>query len=81
MGKQKAKAGGGRKKKNNTASSSNDNNTKDGEMIWVDVERVRFAHARIRPVFSSCGRPLVDTLEAIRQGSIQPSDLPPIQVR
>jgi hypothetical protein len=48
--------------------------------IWVDPDRVLFQHARIRPVFSSCGRTLTETLESIRTGAMGPDDLPPIQV-
>jgi len=72
MGKQKSK-----KKK----PKEEDDNGGGEEMIWVDPERVRFQHARIRPYFSSCGRALTETLDEIRAGKIQPSDLPPIQVR
>jgi hypothetical protein len=56
-------------------------NNDDDTMIWVDPEWIRFQHSRIRPVFSSCGRTLVETLNSIRVGHITPFDLPPIQVR
>ena len=74
MGRQKGKTN-----KKNLATRPT-STTNDEGMIWVDVERVRFQHARIRPTFSSCGRSLMETLEAIRQGTLLPSDLPPIQV-
>lgn len=51
-----------------------------GGSIWADPARIRFAHARIRPYFSGCGRSVMDTLESIRNKEMQPSDLPPIQV-
>lgn len=50
------------------------------DFIWVDPVRVRFQHARIRPVFSGCGRSVVGTLESIRRKELAPDDLPPIQV-
>ena len=71
MGKKK----GGKKKSAPAASNSN-----DGGGLMVDPARVRFQHARIRPFFSGCGRSVVETLEAIRQNKLSPSDLPPIQV-
>lgn len=46
----------------------------------VDPRRIRYQHARIRATFSGCGRLVVDTLQAIRDGQIKPEDLPPIQV-
>ena len=49
-------------------------------LIWVDPGRVRFQHSRIRPVFSGCGRTVLDTLEEIRQEKLHPANLPPIQV-
>ena len=42
--------------------------------------KVRFQHSRIRPQFSGCGRSVVETLDQIRQGKLEPGDLPPIQV-
>jgi hypothetical protein len=50
------------------------------EWLYVDPERVRFQHARIRPYFSGCGRSVVETLESIRREELKPEDLPPIQV-
>ena len=41
---------------------------------------MRFQHSRIRPQFSGCGRSVLETLEQIRQGKLEPGDLPPIQV-
>jgi hypothetical protein len=64
------------KKKANVGAATNGN----GDGIMVDPARVRFQHARIRPFFSGCGRGVEDTLEEIRQGKTQLSDLPPIQV-
>jgi hypothetical protein len=48
--------------------------------MYVDPTRIRFQHSRIRPFFSGCGRSLTVTLEEIRNGTMQVSDLPPIQV-
>ena len=53
----------------------------DEDLIWVDPARVRFQHSRIRPYFSGCGRSVQETLEDMRQGKVQPSDISPIQVR
>jgi hypothetical protein len=46
----------------------------------VDPALIRFAHSRIRPVFSGCGRSLEGTLAEIRAGQTKPSDLPMITV-
>ncbi|CAM9297661.1 unnamed protein product, partial [Chrysoparadoxa australica] len=48
--------------------------------LELDPRRIRFAHSRIRPVFSGCGRRLEDTLEEIRSGLTAISDLPVITV-
>lgn len=50
------------------------------EWIMVDPSRIRFQHARIRPYFSGCGRPVEQTLTDIREGKLKPDELPPIQV-
>jgi hypothetical protein len=50
------------------------------DMIWVDPMYIRFQHSKIRPVFSSCGRTLLETLNSIRNNEMKPTDLPPIQV-
>jgi hypothetical protein len=52
----------------------------NGNGMYVDPARIRFQHSRIRPYFSGCGRSVTATLEEIRNGTIQVSDLPPIQV-
>jgi hypothetical protein len=44
------------------------------------IYKIRFQHSRIRPYFSGCGRGVIETLEEIRQGKLEPCDLPPIQV-
>ncbi|KAL7428371.1 hypothetical protein ACHAXH_001603, partial [Discostella pseudostelligera] len=51
-----------------------------GDLIYVSPSKVRFQHSRIRPQFSGCGRSVLETLEQIRQGKLEPGDLPPIQV-
>jgi hypothetical protein len=48
--------------------------------LYVDPAQIRFQHSRIRPFFSGCGRSVEGTLEEIRNGTTQVSDLPPIQV-
>lgn len=48
--------------------------------IEVDPRRVRFAHSRIKPLFSGCGRTIDQTLAEIRAGKTVPSDLPMITV-
>ena len=70
------------KKKSSTKSKagSTNNATSSGDGILVDPARVRFQHARIRPFFSGCGRSVEETLNEIRQGKLDPADLPPIQV-
>lgn len=81
MGKQRQK-----KNKKKFASSSDDNNCtfEENELgegwAFVDPDRIRFQHSKIRPKFSGCGRSVVQTLDEIRQGLITPYDLPPIQV-
>jgi hypothetical protein len=50
------------------------------DFLFVDPARVRFQHSKIRPTFSGCGRPVVQTLDDIREGKLKPEDLPPIQV-
>ncbi|KAG7351251.1 hypothetical protein IV203_010611 [Nitzschia inconspicua] len=70
--------------KGRSADNNNNNDAmatvgSDG-MLYVDPARVRFQHSRIRPFFSGCGRSVEGTLEEIRTGTTQLSDLPPIQV-
>lgn len=79
----KKKKGGSKKltaKQTSEATAANTTTTVTGDGMWVDPARVRFQHAKIRPVFSGCGRSVEGTLQEIRDGIIQPSDLPPIQV-
>ena len=68
------------KQKNKKKSSSSNNDSTSGELIDVDPSRIRFQHSRIRPHFSGCGRSVISTLEAIRNGDITISEIPPIQV-
>ena len=49
-------------------------------LILVDPSRIRFQYSRIRPYFSGCGRSVTSTLDSIRNGQLNPNDLPPIQV-
>lgn len=54
-----------------------------GKEFWhatLDPRNIRFAHSRIRPVFSGCGRRVEDTLEDIRQGKTSVAALPTITV-
>jgi hypothetical protein len=71
----------GKHKKSNSGNKCN-SGTCTGSDGWlsVDPNRVRFQHSRIRPHFSGCGRSVVQTLKDIRDGTIKPKDLPPIQV-
>lgn len=48
--------------------------------IDVDPRSVRFAHSKIKPVFSGCGRTIEQTLNEIRNKETKPSDLPMITV-
>ena len=67
------------KSKNNkkkSASKSSD----QGDLLYVNPSRIRYQHSRIRPTFSGCGRNVMDTLEEIRRGELNPYDLPVIQV-
>jgi hypothetical protein len=72
MGKNDKKA----KKKKGGKSTADEGD----EWITVDPSRIRFQHARIRPLFSGCSRPVEQTLTDIREGKLKPEDLPPIQV-
>lgn len=63
----------------NTCSSSGQQIDSDG-LLWVDPNRIRFQHSKIRPYFSSCGRSIEETLREIRTGLIKATDLPPILV-
>lgn len=53
---------------------------KGEDLMYISPSRVRFQHSKIRPVFSGCGRSVTETLEEMRQGKLEPGDLPPIQV-
>lgn len=68
------------KKKSKKQKASGSISTGDGGGLMVDPTRVRFQHARIRPIFSGCGRSVEGTLDEIRKGITLPTDLPPIQV-
>jgi hypothetical protein len=48
--------------------------------LQVDPARVRFAHSRVRPVFSGCGRRLEETLQLLRDKRLAPEKLPTITV-
>jgi hypothetical protein len=69
----------GKQRKGNSSAKSNSGTGGDG-WLSVDPNRVRFQHSRIRPQFSGCGRSVIQTLQDIRDGTIQAHDLPPIQV-
>ena len=62
-------------------SSIHNNNMGSSCTYYFFHVQVRFQHSRIRPSFSGCGRSVMETLEEIRRGSLDPADLPPIQVR
>mmetsp|Transcript_4098 Transcript_4098/g.5664 ORF Transcript_4098/g.5664 Transcript_4098/m.5664 type:complete len:90 (+) Transcript_4098:55-324(+) len=46
----------------------------------IDPNNIRFAHSRIRPYFSGCGRSLHDTLNDIKDRKITLEELPFITV-
>ena len=46
----------------------------------LDPLDIRFAHSRIRPFFTGCGRRVEDTLNDIKQGNLKVDDLPLITV-
>ena len=46
----------------------------------VDPRRVRYAHSKIKPLFSGCGRTIEQTLCEIRAGKTRAADLPIITV-
>jgi hypothetical protein len=67
----------------NRSSKRNDTKKKkvnENDLAWIDPTLIRFQHSRIRPIFSSCGRTIEETLNEIRSGKIKPCDIPPIQV-
>ena len=72
----------GKGKKGSTGRSGGGGGTGSGGFSTVDVDprRVRYAHSKIRPVFSGCGRTIEQTLGEIRDGKIRASDLPAITV-
>ena len=49
-------------------------------MIEVDPLLIRFTHSKMRPVFSGCGRRVLDTLADIENGDMDVKDLPMIQI-
>ncbi|CAN0035121.1 unnamed protein product, partial [Ectocarpus sp. 4 AP-2014] len=49
-------------------------------VLDVDPRHVRYAHSKIKPHFSGCGRTIEQTLGEIREGKTRPSDLPMITV-
>eukprot|EP00045_Choanoeca_perplexa_P009735 m.95206 g.95206 ORF g.95206 m.95206 type:complete len:263 (-) comp15010_c0_seq25:1496-2284(-) len=46
----------------------------------VDPRRIRFAHARIKPMFSGCGRSLEQTLLELQEGTTKVSAIPKITI-
>jgi len=65
---------------NSSATTQQQQQADDGGWLYVDPERIRYQHSRIRPYFSGCGRSVEETLQSIRDGTLDPSQLPPIQV-
>jgi len=51
----------------------------DPQRIKLNPERIRFTHSSISKVFSD-GRRIWDTVELLRKGTLNPSDIPPIRV-
>lgn len=50
------------------------------ELELNPLNAIRFAHSKIRPVFSGCGRTLNSTLQSLLTGQMQIKDLPMITV-
>ena len=50
------------------------------EYSYIDPDIVYFTHSRIRPVFSGCGRRIVDTINDIMIGRLPLENLPTITV-
>lgn len=69
MGKKKQSSGGG------GGGGSGGFSTLD-----VDPRRVRYAHSKIKPLFSGCGRTIEQTMREIRGGKTRVADLPMITV-
>ena len=66
--------------KNNKKKSAKKSSDQGGDLLYVNPSRIRYQHSRIRPTFSGCGRNVMDTLDEIRRGDLNPYDLPVIQV-
>ncbi|KAH3759365.1 hypothetical protein Pelo_8843 [Pelomyxa schiedti] len=65
-----------KKKRGGAGGGSSKSRAVGGEGVTsVDPADLYFTHSKIRPTFS-CGRPLMVTLESIRNGTITPEDLP-----
>ncbi|CAM9279908.1 unnamed protein product [Discosporangium mesarthrocarpum] len=80
-GSRQVKGGGQRSQKGGGGRGGSSSGAGAGFAIWeVDPRRIRFAHSKIKPVFSGCGRTIEKTLEEIRTGKTSPSDLPLITV-
>lgn len=85
MGNKQKKSSGGKKKKQGQSSTTDPEAAgsiggNSYGLIMVDPARCRFQHSKIRPYFSGCGRSVQETLEDIKEGKTNVSDLPPIQV-
>lgn len=61
------------KKKTGSAASKKDT-------ITLDPRVIRYTHARIRPIFSGCGKRLDDTIQELLDGVISIQDVPLITV-
>ena len=68
------KKGGGR------AGSSSSQSGGGDAILELDPADIRFAHSKICPNFSGCGRSVLHTLEEIKSGSLRVEDLPMITV-
>ncbi|GMH50708.1 hypothetical protein TrRE_jg776 [Triparma retinervis] len=49
-------------------------------LLYLDPDKIRFQHSRVKSHFSGCGRSVLGTLDDIRQGTTEVADLPPIQI-
>ena len=85
MGNKQKKSSGGKKKKRaqNSVVDPDAAGSIGGNgygLMMIDPAICRFQHSKIRPYFSGCGRSVQQTLDDIKDGKTNISDLPPIQV-
>lgn len=67
-------------KKGGKAGSSSSKGGGGDATLELDPAAIRFAHSKICPNFSGCGRSVLQTLEEIKAGALRVDDLPMITV-